>query len=73
MEFFFVKMGKRLSAAEDVYSCQVAALADVIVQYIEAPDFETDPAEYSSYRDSCMAENLKRFSEMEAGRYIHRS
>ncbi len=65
---FFVKMGKRLSAAEDVYSCQVAALADVIVQYIEAPDFETDPAEYSSYRDSCMAENLKRFSEMEAGR-----
>ena len=65
---FFVKMGKRLNTADDVYSSQVAALADVIVQYIEAPDFEADPAEYSSYRDRCMAENLKRFSELEESR-----
>ncbi|MBR3734708.1 MAG: erythromycin esterase family protein, partial [Lachnospiraceae bacterium] len=65
---FFVEMGKRLNTADDVYSSQVAALADVIVQYIEAPDFETDPAEYSSYRDRCMAENLKCFSELEESR-----
>ena len=65
---FFVNMEKRLSTADDVFSRRMAALADVIVQYIEAPDFETDPAEYSSYRDRCMAENLKRFSELEESR-----
>ena len=65
---FFSKMEKRLSSEDDFGSRQLAVLAQVIVQNIDAPVYDTDPAAYGNYRDNCMAGNLKSFSELEESR-----
>lgn len=61
-------MLKRLNEKSDVKSRQLAILTEVMLQYTDAPSFEENPGEYSAYRDRCMAENLKRFSEVEDDR-----
>ena len=65
---FFADMGKRLGEKEDLRSRQLAILCNAVVQGLEAPRFEEQPSEYASYRDRCMAENLKRYSELEESR-----
>ena len=61
-------MQERLSGREDLKSRKLLVLVTSVLQTIDAPLYDDDPREYSYYRDRCMAENLKRYSEIEDGR-----
>ena len=67
-EEFFDAMEKRLAAADDMESALLRVHAQVILQGLRAPSYEEDPAENSNYRDNCMAENLKSYSDIEQSR-----
>ena len=61
----FSEINERLSASLDINERHIGINARAILQYINAPDFDRQPAEYSNHRDGSMAENLKYYSELE--------
>ena len=65
---FFERLRERFSEEEGAGASELAILSEVVLQGIDAPLYEEDPAGYGEYRDRCMAENLKRFSEAEEKR-----
>ena len=67
-EEFFDAMEKRLAASDDMESALLRVHARVILQGLKAPSYEENPAENSNYRDNCMAENLKSYSDIELSR-----
>ena len=67
-EKLFDAMEKRLAASEDTESVFLRVHAQVVLQALRAPSYEKDPSEYANYRDNCMAENLKSYSDYEESR-----
>lgn len=54
---------------KDEYEFKYAAgVAQVLLQNIDAPDFDEDKVKGSEYRDNAMAENVKRFYDLEVER-----
>ena len=64
----FEEIYNRTSGLEDVESQLIAIQASVVLQSIDAPDFEESQTEYGNYRDKSMAQNLKSYSEIEENR-----
>ncbi len=63
----FEKMSERLSKG-DRRSRELAILCDVVLEAADAPVYDEQPKEYAKHRDRCMAENLKKYSELEENR-----
>ena len=64
----FEEIYNRTSGLEDVESQLIAIQASVVLQSIDAPDFEESQTEYGNYRDKSMAQNLKSYSGIEENR-----
>lgn len=65
---FFYKLSVKLGEFDDVYFKDASVVALSLVQLMDAPSYEKNPSDYSVYRDTCMAENLMSFYNMEKSR-----
>lgn len=64
----YEEMYNRFSAVDNTDGRLLAIQADVILKFIDAPDFDKSQDDYSNYRDKSMAQNLKNYSEIEENR-----
>ena len=65
---FFETLYRRLAGCEKQEGKLLAIQAQVVLQSIDAPDYDKEPEEYSAHRDDSMADNLKSYSRIEAAR-----
>ncbi len=65
---FFQKLYERLSSIDDLKHKQLSMTAKVVLQNLDAPDYDTDREAFGKHRDQCMAENLKSYSDIEGDR-----
>ena len=65
---FFEALHKRLSESDDIESRRLSVVAGSVIQNIDSPDYYEEPQKYTHYRDLCMGENLKAYSEIEETR-----
>lgn len=63
----FEEIYNRASALDDE-SKLIAIQSNVVLQFIDAPDFDESQTEYGNHRDLSMAKNLKSYSELEEKR-----
>lgn len=65
---FINDLTQRLEAKDEYEYKYAAKVAEILIQYIDAPDFDEDKVKGSEYRDNAMAENVKRFYDLEVER-----
>ncbi len=65
---FFEGLAARLSAEDTIEERLLAVHAQILLQYVNAPSFESQPTEYNNHRDLSMATNLKSYYEIEQSR-----
>lgn len=65
---FFNDLSAKLATKDDVFFKDASIVAKSLVQWCDAPSFEENSNDYSIHRDTCMAENLKAFYDIEVSR-----
>ena len=65
---FFYNLSVKLDSYDDVNFKNAAIIATSLVQWLDAPSYEKNANNYSIHRDTCMAENLMAYYNIEKSR-----
>ena len=69
---FFYGLSVKLAAFEDVRCQNASIIANSLVQWLDAPSYAKNANDYSVHRDTCMAENLMAYYNIELSRGYNR-
>ena len=65
---FFYNLSVKLGSYDDVNCKNASIIANSLVQWLEAPSYAKNANDYSVHRDTCMAENLMAYYNIEKSR-----
>ena len=65
---FFYDLSVKLGASDDIFFRDASVVSLSLVQLLDSPSYEDKPNDYSVHRDTCMAENLLSFYNIEKSR-----
>jgi len=69
---FFYGLSGKLAGFSDVNCQNASIIANSLVQWMDAPSYERNVNDYSIHRDTCMAENLLAYYNIEKSRGYNR-